>query len=341
MAPVIPLPGMRTVFLGSGTFAVPVLEALVASPLVELTAVVSAPPRPVGRKAVLTPTPVDARATELGIRVLRPERLRGPEGIGQLTAERPELLVLADYGQIVPQAVLDLPGRGAVNLHPSLLPRHRGATPIPAAILAGDAETGVSLMGMDAGLDTGPVIAQLRVPLDGAEDAPTLEAVLAARAAQLLVETLPGWLAGTTPAVPQATDGATLTRPFRRADGRLDPMRPAVELERQVRAMRPWPGTFIERPDVRLIVHEARVAEDRHASDGHVPGVILVVEGGLQLRTVDGALELLEVQLPGLPRMPMGRFLGRIQHGQRPSWLAAGPEWDADPASPAVSADSG
>ncbi|MBX3029110.1 MAG: methionyl-tRNA formyltransferase [Chloroflexi bacterium] len=323
------------VFLGSGAFAVPILDALAGSPLVDLRAVVTAPPRPVGRKAVLTPTPVDARATELGIRVLRPERLRAPDAVAELGAERPELLVLADYGQIVPQAVLDLPRHGALNLHPSLLPRHRGATPVPAAILAGDPETGVSLMRMDAGLDTGPIIAQVRLPLDGTEDTPTLEDRLAREAAALLIDTLPGWLAGTTPATPQPIEGATLTRPFRRADGRLDPMRPAMELERQVRALRPWPGTFIERPDMRLIVHEARVG-DVVETVGAAPGSLVRVGEGMGLVTHHGLLELLEVQEPGGRRMRASD----MARGQ-PRWLDREHDASEAGAPPAASAESG
>ena len=153
--------------------------------------------------------------------------------------------MLADYGQIVPAALLD-PPFGALNLHPSLLPRHRGASPIPAAIVAGDRETGVTLMRMDAGLDTGPIVAVERLPLAGSETAPELEARLADLAADLLARSLEPWLRGDLPATPQPEEGATLTRPLRREDGRLDPALPAADLERRVRAYLPWPGTFLE-----------------------------------------------------------------------------------------------
>ena len=172
--------------------------------------------------------------------------------------------MLADYGRLIPPAVLDLPRHGALNLHPSLLPRHRGAVPVPAAILAGDATTGVTLMRMDAGLDTGPILAQRSVDLDGTEVAPALEARLAALAADLLEETLPDWLAGTLQARPQPVEGATLTRPLRRADGWLDPARPAVELERQVRAYQPWPGSFVEADGERLVVWRASPIDGGH-----------------------------------------------------------------------------
>jgi methionyl-tRNA formyltransferase len=147
------------VFFGSGAFAIPSLEALLASPHVTVVTVVTAPDRPVGRRAEPTPTPVAARARAAGLALSQPPRVRAPEVVAELAALAPELGVLADYGQIVPPAVLELPARGILNVHPSLLPRHRGATPVPATILAGDAEAGVTIIRMDAGLDTGPIVA--------------------------------------------------------------------------------------------------------------------------------------------------------------------------------------
>src|SRR6185369_3249143 len=173
---------VRTVFLGSGRFAQPILGRLAAHPAIDVVAVVTAPPRPVGRRQFETPTPVESTARELGLDVLTPARLRDPAALADILGLEPALVVLADYGQIVPGELLDLPF-GALNLHPSLLPRHRGATPIPAAILAGDRETGVSLMQMDAGLDTGPIVAVEHVSLAGDETAPALEARLAIIAA--------------------------------------------------------------------------------------------------------------------------------------------------------------
>ncbi len=148
---------------------------------------------------------------------------------------------------------------GALNLHPSLLPRHRGATPVSAAILAGDPETGVTLMRMDAGLDTGPVVAQVRRSLDGQETTPTLEADLARTGATLLADQLGPWLRGELLAQPQPADGVTLTRPLRREDGRLDPQGDAAALERQIRAYQPWPGSFVDTPQARLVIWSASV----------------------------------------------------------------------------------
>lgn len=216
---------VRTVFLGSGGFGVESLRRLAGAPEVDLVGVVTAPPRPVGRKQIHTRTPIHDAAMALGVsEVLTPERLRALDAVAAVLALDPALLVLADYGQIVPATMLGLPD-GALNLHPSLLPRHRGATPIPAAILGGDAETGVTLMRMDAGLDTGPIVAQSRRPLDRTETAPDLESVLSNDAANLLSATLGPWLNSEIVPTPQSADGASLTRPLRREDGRLDPSR--------------------------------------------------------------------------------------------------------------------
>jgi methionyl-tRNA formyltransferase len=311
-----------TLFLGSGEFAVPILEALAGAPGIQVVGVVTTPPRPAGREGYLTSTPVERWARRSGHHVLAPERLRDPICQVAIEALEPRLMVLSDYGRIVPQALLDIPPLGALNLHPSLLPRHRGAVPVPAAILAGDVETGVTLMRMDAGLDTGPIVAQARVPLDGTEDTPALEERLSHIAAKLLVDSLPGWLAGELPAVPQPDVGATLTRPFRREDGRLDPMRSAVELGRQVRAMRPWPGTFLDRPEGRLIVHEAG-PEATPVPAGVVPGDLVAVGAGRQvtvgLVTSDGLLRLDVVQPAG-----KGRMTGPDLVRGRPGWLAGG-----------------
>jgi methionyl-tRNA formyltransferase len=312
----------RAVFLGSGEFAVPILEALVGVPHIDVVGVVTTPPRPAGREGYLTATPVERVARHAGLHVLAPERLRDPICRIAIEALEPDLLVLADYGRIVPQELLDIPPRGALNLHPSLLPRHRGAVPIPAAILAGDAQTGVSLMRMDAGLDTGPIVAQTRVPLDGTEDSPTLEERLAHVAAELLLASLPGWLAGELPAIPQPEDRATLTRPLRRADGRMDPTHSAVELERQVRALRPWPGTFIERPDVRLIVLQAAPATAAVPPGGRPGDLIAMGEGrarDLGLVTGEGLLRLEVVQPAG-----KGPMTGAELVRGRPGWLAGG-----------------
>jgi methionyl-tRNA formyltransferase len=296
---------VRAIFLGSGRFAVPVLRRLAVHPGVELVGVVTAPARPTGRHQVPTPTPVGTAAQELGVPVLTPPRLRVPEALDAVLALRPGLAVLADYGQIVPPPLLSLP-HGALNLHPSLLPRHRGASPIPAAILAGDDLTGVTLMRMDAGLDTGPIVAQSRFALDGTERADELEPALAEEAAILLGEHLGPWLAGELEARPQPEAGASLTRPLRREDGRLDPDRTAWELERQVRAYQPWPGTFVEVDGERLLVIAASAAP---AEPGDAAGRLVAHGGRPALTTAGGRLVLEQVRPAGRREMPGSAWL--------------------------------
>lgn len=248
---------VRTVFIGSGGFGRESLQRLAGHADIVLVAAITAPARPAGRTQEMLTTPIADDAAKLGIAtVLSPERLRAPDAMAAVLALEPELVVLADYGQIVPAPLLDL-RLGALNLHPSLLPRHRGATPIPAAILAGDAETGVTLMRMDHGLDTGPIVAQVRIALHGTESTPGLESMLALEGADLLEQNLGPWIRAELVARPQQTEGATLTRPLRREDGRLDPARSAVQLERQVRAYQPWPGSFVDTISGRVIVWSA------------------------------------------------------------------------------------
>jgi methionyl-tRNA formyltransferase len=282
---------VRTVFLGSGSFGREALGRLDGHGDIELVGVVTAPPRPAGRKLRLERSAIDGVARELGIdTILTPERLRDPGSVAAVLALEPDLIVLADYGQIVPAPLLDL-RLGALNLHPSLLPRHRGATPIPAAILAGDRETGVSLMRMDRGLDTGPIVAQERVALDGAETTPRLEAALEVLAGDLLDRKLGPWIRGELDAPPQPEIGATITRPLRREDGRLDPERPAADLERQVRAYQPWPGSFVDTDLGRLTVWRSAVGPARDRGRGEF--------GRDGLATADGELLVHEVQPAG------------------------------------------
>ncbi len=289
----------RAVFIGSGAFGLPILEALTTSPDVELVGVVSAPDRPAGRRGEMRAVPIAASARELGLALLQPDRIRRPEAIADIAALDPNAGILADYGQIIPPELLAVPSHGILNVHPSLLPRHRGASPVPATILAGDQETGVTLIRMDPGLDTGPVLAVSRLPLSGNETAPELELRLAAEGATLVARIIRPWLRGEIVATPQG-DGATLTRPLRRDDGRLDPALPARLLERQVRAFQPWPGSFVETTAGRLIVWRASVDDAAPASDA--PGAI-GPGPDLRIATSSGWLVLDEVQPGGGRRM--------------------------------------
>jgi methionyl-tRNA formyltransferase len=292
---------VRTVFFGSGAFGVPILELLLGHGSVELVGVVSVPDN--SRNGAV---PVARRAREAGLPLLQPSRLRDPASLAAIAALGPELGVLADYGRLVPAAIIALPRHGILNVHPSLLPRHRGSSPIAAAIEAGDPETGVTIIAMDAGLDTGPIVAAARRQLTGAESADRLEADLATDGARLLGATLPAWLAGDATPLVQDEAEATLTRPLRREDGRLDPSRPAVELERQVRAMQPWPGTFIETGPGRIIVREAEVGTTTPSDE---PGTLVAEDMGLALVTGNGRLRLLQVQPAGGRQMTGAELL--------------------------------
>ncbi len=296
----------RTVFFGSGSFAVPILAALSGSPDVDLVGVVSAPDRPAGRHGRLTAVPVARRAREIGLTVLQPPRLRAPDAAATIAALQPRLGVLADYGQIVPPVILDLFPAGILNVHPSRLPRHRGATPIPNTILAGDPLAGVTVIRMDAGLDTGPIVTAVEWPLMGTETAAELEDAAARFGAELLTAAVGGWLDGSLAARPQDDAAATLTRTLRRQDGRLDPAQGAAALERQVRAFQPWPGSFVEADGRRLLVWVSEVTPERI---GDAPGRLEADDDGLYLTTAGGRLQLLEVQPAGGRRMSGAELL--------------------------------
>jgi methionyl-tRNA formyltransferase len=297
----------RTIFFGSGAFAVPILDAVAGHPRLELVAVVTAPDRPAGRSRALTPTPVAARARSLGLPLLQPPGVRSPEVLAELAALRPDLGILADYGRIIPAALLDVPRLGILGVHPSLLPRHRGATPIQGTILGGDEEAGVTLYRMDAGLDTGPLIAARSWPLRGTETSPDLEAEAAAHGASLAAEALPGYLNGTAVLAPQDGSRATATTLLTRDDARLDTSRPALELERQVRAHAGWPGSYLETAAGRLGVAGAAVAP---SVAGDTPGTLVATEEGIPaIATTDGRLVLLRVQPAGGREMPGADYL--------------------------------
>jgi len=287
----------RTVFFGSGAFAVPMLEALLQLPEVHVVAVVTVPDRPAGRGRLLNASPVARHAAARNVPLLQPRSLRTPPFDAELRGLDPALGVLADYGRIVPEPILDVPAHGFLNIHPSRLPRHRGATPIPATILAGDTEAGVTIIRMDAGVDTGPIVAAESWRLRGDERAPELEADAAAIGAALLARTIPAWLAGRLAARAQRGDRATTTQPFDREAGRLDGSETAAAAERRVRAFDPWPGTFLEvEGGPRVAILRASVAP---SEPGDAPGTLVDDGRGIALATVGGRLRLLDVRPAG------------------------------------------
>ncbi|MBE9471699.1 MAG: methionyl-tRNA formyltransferase [Chloroflexi bacterium] len=299
----------RVVFMGTPEFAVPVLEALADAHRV--VGVVTQPDRPAGRGRRLAPSPVKQVALEHGLMLSQPHSLRTPEAVVQLSAWRPEVIVVAAFGQILPQDVLDIPPHGCLNVHGSLLPRWRGAAPVTAAILAGDEVTGVTIMQMDAGLDTGPVLAQREEPIAPDDTQATLEERLARMGAELLVETLVAYLAGSLLPRSQPDEGATYAGQLRKEDGWLDWSRPAVELDRRVRAFTPWPGAFTMWRGRRLKV--LRAVPLPAWRGGVSPGTVVALAGGVVVATGEGALRLEEVQLAGKRPMDIGAFL----RGQR------------------------
>lgn len=245
----------------------------------ELVAVVSAPDRPVGRSRKPRPTPVKSAALELGVpSILQPETLRGPGPRGEIMAFEPDVLVVVAYGKILPGRLLDAPRHGAVNLHFSLLPRHRGASPVQHTLLLGDENAGVSTMRMDRGLDTGPVLLQQEVEILDGERAPDLGERLAALGARLLVETLEGLVSGCLEEKPQDERLATIAPLLHREQGYVDWSRPAVEIERMTRAFAAWPAVVCEGPKGRLRLLRAR-ALDRKEHPGEPVGKVLSREG--------------------------------------------------------------
>jgi methionyl-tRNA formyltransferase len=297
---------MRVLFFGTSPFAVPTLRALhAAAPRHTVLAVVTQPDRPSGRGMKLQMSPVKEVALELGYDVHQPERVRRkpfPETVRELA---PDTLVVISFGQIIPQAMLDMPKYGGINVHASLLPRWRGAAPIHHAIIAGDAETGVATMQMEATLDTGPSFLVAREPIRPDDTVATLEPRLAALGAPLLIETLDRLEAGTLTATPQGDEGVTYAAPVTKEMGYLDPTTEgASALERRVRGLAPRPGAFLVVGGKML-----KVLEARPESSDAAPGTIAAVrKDGLLVGTVEGGLLLTRIQPENKGPMPAADF---------------------------------
>jgi methionyl-tRNA formyltransferase len=292
----------RIVFMGTPAFAVPSLEACLA--VATVVAVVTQPDRPRDRGQEIQPSPVKLAALEAGVPVLQPARLKGTDFATTLAELQPTVAVVTAYGRILPPDVLAAPARGCLNVHASLLPRWRGAAPIQWAIAEGDAETGVCLMQMEAGLDTGPVLSVRRESIRDNDTAETLGARLATLAGRLLREELPRFLAGQLQSERQPEAGITFARLVTKDDGRLDFTRAAPVLERRLRAFTPWPGAW-----TLLDGHLLKVYRARLASGQGVPGQLLATGAGLEVACGEGSLVLTELQPEGKRRMTAAEFL--------------------------------
>ena len=284
---------IRMVFFGSPEFALPTLDVI--HQRYQIVGVITQPDRPAGRGKQLTPPPVKVRAKEYGIPVFQPNRLKDSGVIEQLYAWDADVYVVAAFGHIFRQNVLDIPKFGLINVHGSLLPRWRGAAPIQAAILAGDRSTGVTIMKIDAGIDTGDMLARLDTDIKPGETAGELSSRLAVLGAELLIDTLPGYLNGSILPVPQSNEGATYAGMINKEEALLDINHPAEVLHRHVMAFNPWPIARVEIDGVTILLHRTHIANINAGK----PGLKLIFQHLPAISTGNGLLMLDELQLPG------------------------------------------
>ncbi|MBP6097453.1 MAG: methionyl-tRNA formyltransferase [Methyloversatilis sp.] len=294
----------RIAFAGTPEFAARALDALIGFDC-DIPLVLTQPDRPAGRGMKLSASPVKQRAVARGLTVTQPETLRTPELRAPLTEAAPDLLVVVAYGLLLPQAVLDIPKLGCINIHASLLPRWRGAAPIQRSIQAGDARTGITLMQMDAGLDTGPMLAETIIDILGTDSAATLHDKLAIAGARLLVDTLPDLLAGRIRPTPQTEAGACYASKISKAEAHLDFRLPAEELSRSIRAFDPFPGAVMIVGDTPVKLWRASVLPD----SGPPGRISRVDEHGIVIGCGEGSLRVTELQKSGGRRLPVAEFL--------------------------------
>ena len=302
--------------MGTAELSCASLEKLARDKSYSVVAVVTQPDKPKGRELKLTPSPVKVLAEKLNVPVLQPPRARDEKFIGELLELNPDLIVVVAYGQILPPAILELPRFGCLNVHTSLLPKYRGAAPIQWAIANGDAETGVTIMKMDAGLDTGPVLSTRRTPILPADDSQLLHDRLAQLGAELLIETIPDYVTGKIQPQPQPATGSTYAAKIKKEDGKIDWHQPATQIWNRLRAFTPWPGafTFLQaEPKPQLLkIWKAGVVEN------HGPtGIVLSADKtGIIVGCGQGALRILELQREGGKRLTAEQFL--IGHPLKP-----------------------
>lgn len=297
---------MRVLFIGTGDIGLPSLEWLLTSPKHEVVGVVTQPDKPVGRKQVLTPPQVKVRALAAGIPVIQPPKIR--HAVEELATFRADVAVVVAYGQLLSRAVLDTPKLGCLNIHASLLPRHRGAAPIQAAIRDGDSETGITIMFMDEGLDTGDILLMQKLPITTEDTGGGLHDKLALLAPSALEPALDLLASGSPPREKQDHSLATHVRKLTRQDGRLDWSKPALELDRLIRAFTPWPGTSCLLNGTQMKVHRAHPLPQAHTCPA--PGTIVAADAqGIAVSCGSGLLLLQEVQMEGGKRLPAAEFL--------------------------------
>jgi methionyl-tRNA formyltransferase len=296
---------MNLIFAGTPDFAVPALEALLRAGH-HIRALYTQPDRPAGRGRKLAASPVKQCAQTHGIEIRQPEKISGEEKI--LRSDAPDAMIVIAYGLLLPPPILAIPRHGCINVHASLLPRWRGAAPIPRAIEAGDTETGVSIMQMEAGLDTGPVLAEARTPIHATDTARTLHDRLALLGAETLVAALERLARGGVTSQPQDGAGACYAKKLSKEEARLDWTRPAIALHRKIRALNPWPVASTVWRGKTLRLWEAGPLETRHAAG--VPGSIVQADaGGIRVLTGDGVLTLTRLQAEGGKILAAGEFL--------------------------------
>jgi methionyl-tRNA formyltransferase len=294
---------MRIIFMGSPQFAVPSLRALSSN--YNLIGILTQPDRPAGRGKKLRPSPVKVVSEELHLNILQPRRLRDDDSIRQIQELQPDLIIVTAYGQILPQKILDIPPHGCLNIHASLLPRWRGAAPIQAAILHGDEETGISIMLMDAGLDTGPLLSQTKLTIETHETAGDLSNRLAIVGADFLIKTLPDYLNGNIVPTPQDNRLATYAPMIKKSEGAIDFNKTSTQLSNQIRAFEPWPTSYFYWDGQRIVVKKAYAKSWKRMEPGHV----ILVDPFPAITTLDGALVLEEIHPAGRKAMSGDAFL--------------------------------
>jgi methionyl-tRNA formyltransferase len=310
---------LKIIFMGTAELSCASLEALAREKNFAIAAVVTQPDKPKGRELKLTPSPVKMLAEKLNLPVLQPPKARDEKFISELRELKPDLIVVVAYGQILPQAILNLPQFGCLNVHTSLLPKYRGAAPIQWAIADGEPETGVTIMKMDAGLDTGPILSMRRTPILATDDSQILHDRLAQLGAELLAETIPDFVGGKVLPQPQPVEGSTYAAKIKKEDGQIDWSKPAVQIWNRLRAFTPWPGAFTflktELKPQLLKIWKVEVVE----KSGIAGTILLADKTGIVIGCGQNALRILELQREGGRRLKAEHFLAGfpIQSGAK------------------------